>query len=426
MSDFPISGQKYLVSAGDTLNSISIIAYGVTSYISNIVAANPALSTRQINDEGLPELIVGELLFIPEIPERRSVNDVRNERPLANKDKDDFTLVLDDIEVPLLSARLIRTMDTAADGFSGSIAWIPGLDKKLDEKLLPFRYPKAQVYLGNELQLTGYLYGVSPVLDGDGRKKNLTGASSTAEMIDSNVRPPYEKNNVTLKQYAKTRLKQIGLKAVFETDPGGAFKRVTANPWDKIFDDLTSLASQRGILISSTNKGEALFFQAGSGENMGTLEEGQPLALSWSANYDGRWRFHTYKAIGQSPGADAQTAVAVDDNIPKSRLFTFSANDTTPGDIQRAADWKRSKMLADILTMSIPVSSWYAPNGKLWKPDNSITIISPTLDLPAPGVTLLIRSAEFVFQVSGTQSIINVVPEEVYTGKKIVDPWRVK
>ena len=426
MSDFPIAGKRYQVSAGDTLNSISLVAYGVETYISNIVLANPSLSTRRTNSEGLPELIVDELLFIPEIQERRSVNDIKNKRSLSGKDKDDFTLVLEGREVPLYSARLILTMDTAADGFSGALAWNPGQDIELDELLLPFKYPKAKIYLGNELQLTGYLYGVNPELGNNGRIKNLTGASMTAEMIDSNVRPPYEKNNVTLKQYGQDRLKQIGLKAIFKTDTGGAFKRVTANPWDKIFDDLASLAAQRGVLISSTNKGEVLFFQAGNGENMGTLEEGQPLALSWTANYDGRRRFHTYKAIGQSPGADAQTAVAVDDNIPKSRLFTFSANDTTPGNIQRAADWKRSKMLADILMMSIPVSSWYAPNRKLWKPNNSITIISETLDLPFPGVTLLIRSVEFVFQVSGTQAIINVVPEEVYTGKKIVDPWRIK
>lgn len=429
MSDivyFPTEGKKYQVIEVDTLNSISLKAYGTQDYISNIVAVNPKLSTRRKNSNGLPELITGELLFIPVIPERRSINDIRNERPLTKKDKNDFTLIVDDREIPLFSAKLMLTMDTAADGFTGALAWNPGLDKELDKRLLPFRYPKAQIFLGNELQLTGYLYGINPVLDNSGRVKNLTGASFTAEMIDSNVRPPYELNNVNLKQIANNRLKQIGRKAIFETSPGGAFDRVTANPWDKIFDHLADLAVQRGILISSTKEGNALFLKAGTGENMGTLEEGQPSALSWQADYNGRRRFHTYKALGQSPGADAQTAIAIDENIPKSRLFTFNANDTTPGDIQKAADWKRSKMLADILTMAIPVSSWYAPNGQLWKPNNFITVISETLDLPASGVTLLIRSVEFIFEISGTQAVINVVPKEVYTGEKIIDPWRVK
>jgi len=428
MSDiisFPTANKRYQVIEGDTLNSISLKAYGIDSYISNIVAANPKLSIRETNDSGLPELIINEVLFIPQIPERRNVNQVKNRRIITEKEKDDFTLILDDREIPVFSAKLLLTMDTAADGFSASIAWIPGLDKELDARLLPFKYPKAEIFLGNELQLTGYLYQVNPVLNNQGRVKNLSGASFTAEAIDSNVRPPYELNNMNLQQIANKRLKQIGLKAIFETAPGGKFDRVTANPWDKIFNNLTELAAQRGILISSTKEGNFLFFLPGSGENCGTIEEGQPLALSFQANYNGRQRFNTYKAIGQSPGADAQTAMSIDDNVPKTRLFTFSVDDTTPGDIQKAADWKRSKMLADILTMAIPVSSWYAPNGKLWKPNNFVTVISETLDLP-DGVTLLIRSVKFLCEVSGTQAILDVVPKEVYTGGKIIDPWGIK
>ena len=423
---FPSIDRQYIVQESDTLEIISIKAYGTSDYTSNLRSSNTKLSTRRLDGTGLPELIPGETLFIPTVQNRKGVTDVRSDRPIGSKEKTDFTLLVDDREIPLVSARLTRTMDTGADGFTGSLPWNPGLDKRLDELLLPFTYPRVKIFLGNELQLTGILYTVNPVLDRNGRIKNIAGASLTAEMIDNNIRPPYERNNMTLKQISDSVLKQIGIKSVFEVDPGGRFDRVTAQPQDKIFTHLSGLASQRGILLSNTVKGEALYYRAGTGENVGTLQEGEPLALSWSGNYNGRERFSTYKAIGQSPGADAQTAIAIDENVPLSRLFTFTADDTTPGDIQKAANWKRSKTLADLLAQSIPISSWYAPNGKLWTPGDVITIISDTLSLPFPGINMIIRSVEFIFQSSGIQAIINVVPPEVYTGEALVDPWRIK
>ncbi|KPK96004.1 hypothetical protein AMJ80_02365 [bacterium SM23_31] len=423
---FPKIDRLYIVQEGDDLKRVSVKAYGTSDYTSNLQASNPVLSTRRKDSQGLPELIEGETLNIPTVKNRRGIAEVRNDRPLGNKQTDDFTLVIEDREIPLVSGKLIRTVDTVSDGFSGTIAWFPGLDRKLDELLLPFRYPKIKVYLGNELQLTGYLYGVNPVTDSGGTKKNLSGSSLTTEMIDNNIRPPYERNNMTLKQISDSVLKQIGVKSVFEVSPGGRFERVTAQPQDKIFDHLSDLASQRGILLSNTVKGEVLYYQPGSGENVGTLEEGRPPVLSWSANYDGRRRFSAYKAIGQSPGADAQTAIARDDNVPLSRLFTFTANETTPGDIQKAANWKRTKMLADILTTSLPVTTWYSPSGKLWAPDQIITIISDTLSLPRPGINMLIKSVEFIFQSSGIQAILSIVPPAVYTGKALTDPWSVK
>ena len=421
---FPAIDRQYTVQEGDTLDRISIKAYGVSDYTSNLRSANSKLSVRRTDSAGLPELTPGETLFIPTVQRRKGVADVRTTRPTGRKEKTDFTLLVEEREIPLVSARLIRTMDTGADGFTGSLPWNPGLDRRLDELLLPFDYPGVKIFLGNELQLTGILYTVNPVLDSGGRVKNISGASLTAEMIDSNMRPPYERNNMTLKQISDSVLRQVGIKSVFEVDPGGRFDRVTAQPQDKIFQHLSGLAAQRGILLSNTVKGEALYYRAGTSENVGTLQEGEPLVLSWSGNYDGRKRFSAYKAIGQSPGSDAQTAISTDEKVPLSRLYTFSANDTTPGDIQKAADWKRSKTLADLLVQSIPVSSWYAPNGKLWTPGDGITIISDTLSLPFPGINMIIRSVEFVFQSSGIQAVINVVPKKVYTGEALADPWR--
>jgi len=105
-----------------------------------------------------------------------------------------------------------------------------------------------------------------------------------------------------------------------------------------------------------------------TGATLGTIDEGSfSTAEEFIAEFDGRMRFSTYRAISQSPKSNAKIAVAKDPNVPRSRFLTFSAQDTTSGDIKKAVEWRRSKQLAEALTISIPVEGWTAPNGEIWQ-----------------------------------------------------------
>lgn len=415
----PLPGKQYTVQSGDTLSVIAARAYGDAQLWPRIWKAN---QTRLKSDN--PETISpGEIIIIPLIAEREALKTELAGSKLSGKEKDALTIIVDGLEIPVLSGRVIRTMDTAADGWTASIAWTPGEDSALDKVLLPYAYPPASVYIGNELIINGILYTVEPQQTESGIIKNLEGWSFTADVIDSTLKPPYEKNNVTLEQRANELVKPIGIKVIFETDPGGKFDRVTASPQDTIFGHLAKLALQRGILISSTPEGNLLFTKASSGPSVGTLEESQPLPVEWRARFDGRNRFNAYKAIGQSPGGNAKTATAIDNKVPRSRFQTFQANDTITGDIQKAADWRRSKQLADALTIPFPVSGWLAPNGSLWRENTSITVISKTIHVPQ-GFTFLIRSVEFLLEPGGKTATLNLIPPQIYTGEAIEDPWQ--
>ena len=70
---------------------------------------------------------------------------------VENKSKEDFTLIIEGREIKIQSGKIIRTMDTAADGWTAKMSWIPGEDKKLDRILRPYSYSKASVYLGSTL-----------------------------------------------------------------------------------------------------------------------------------------------------------------------------------------------------------------------------------------------------------------------------------
>jgi prophage tail gpP-like protein len=405
--------KSYTVQAGDTFESISSRVYGDPSESSRIESSNQNQASA---------LSPGTVLIIPDIPERESLRTSQASKRLINKASTDLTIIIGNQEVLTTSARIIRTMDTPADGWSAIIPWTPGENPDLDELIKPFRYPTASAYIGHELMVNGLLYSVGAELSASGRIKNLGGFSFTADAIDSTLKPPYERNNVTLKQVATELIQPLGISAEFDTDLGGQFSRVTADPTETIISHLSKLATQRGGLISSTPEGNLLFTKTGTGATVGTLEEGGPFVTRWGAEYDGRNLHNTYRAIGQSPGKNSKVAIAKNKNVPRARFITFRADDTTEGDILNSAEWKRSKILVDAMTMDLPVADWFDPSGKLWRENTFVNVISSTLDLPN-GFLFLIRAVEYVLDDSGRSAVLSIIPPQAYSGEAIPDIW---
>ena len=421
----PTPGHQYRVVGGDRITRISATAYGTQDNARLIVQANPILTGRPISLEDLPTIYAGDVLNIPLLAGNEALKTEGSKLTIPGKTAEDFTLLVDGLEIPVQSAKILRTMDTAADGWTARLAWNPGDNKEIDRRLLPYALPPSSVYLAGILQINGVLYTVEPEMTAAGIVKNLEGFSFTADVVDSTLKPPYEKNNITLEDRAAEQIAHIGIRAIFEADSGGKFDRMTADPTDTIFTHLHNYARQRSILISSTPAGDLLFQRANvNGKPVGTLEETQPLPIDWSAKYDGRQRFNSYKVIGQSPGGVSKTAIAIDENMPRSRFKTIEAHDTITGDIQDVANWQRSKQLADALTIPFPVSDWYDPAGILWEPNTIVTVISRTLDVPQ-GFNFLIRAIEFDYSTRGRSSILSLIPPQVYTTEELPEPWEI-
>lgn len=413
----PIPGKQYTVEDENSLSQIAARAYGDEKLWPRIWSAN-----QFILRSGDPDLIFpGEVISIPVLPERQKLKTAVSDPVIPGKDKDDMTIVIDGLEIKSMNSRVVRTMDTAADAWSASLAWQPGVNPDIDKRVKPYAYPPASVYIGGKLMVNGILYTTESDLSGSQSIKRLEGASFTADLVDSTLKPPYEKNNVTLKQRIEEIVKPLGIDVVFDIDEGGAFDRVTADENDTIFQHLAGLAMQRSALISSTVNGDLLVTRAASGRPVATLEEGSQGSISLTARYDGRKRFNVYRAIGDSPSGN-KVGLAKDNVVPRSRFLTFQANETISGDIDKAAQWRRSKQLADALTIPFPTDSWYRPDGKLWRENTIVTVISPTIHVP-DGFNFLIRSVEYIDDVSGKPAILNLVPPQVYTGEELKEPW---
>lgn len=417
----PVPGKQYTVVSGDTLSGISLRAYGVATYWPRIFKANQtALKSSD------PDLIFpGEIIFIPEISEIKKLKKELAEAKVTGKDADELTLVIDGLEIPVESGQVVRTIDTCADGWTATIAWTPGADTELDKRVQPFKYQKASVYLGGELMVSGYLYGVEPSITNQGIKKSLEGWSFTADLIDSTMKPPYEANNITLLQRAKNLIEPLGISVVVDdgVDTGGKFGRVTAEAAETIFNHLKLLASQRGVLISSTVQGDLLFTRAkDKAAPIGTIEEGQGFATEYVVNFDGRARFNSYRVLSDTPLKSSNVSIAKDDNVPRSRFITMRANENNQGGIKGTAEWQRSKTIADALTFDLPVSSWYGPDGKKWRENTIVTVKAASLGLP-DGYGMLIKKVTYDYTIGGAAAVLSLVPPAAYTGEKLDDPW---
>lgn len=414
------AGKKYTVVSGDSLSGIAAQAYGDQTKWPTIFKANQTELKSQNPDEIFP----GEVIFIPELSELKKIKDEQSR--FSGKEKDDLTIVLGNREIKVTDAKIFRPMNTPADGFSFKLAWEPGIDREMDELTRPYAYTPAMVYIGNERMVTGHMYTITPQLRTDGSSKSIICFSSTIGIVDSEAKPPYEKNNVTILQRAKEFMDIYGLQVVVAdgVDIGGPFDRVTINKNEKMFAHLNKLAKERSLILSSTRYGNLLITKANvKSRSVGTIQEGGPGPDGWQATFDGRKRFSSYRVTGDSPlKFDKKVAIANDKNVPLPRFKNITANESTKGDMNSIAKWERSKAIADALVIPFPVDGWFAPNGKIWEENTLVTIKSPTLSVPN-GFTFLIDKVTLNLESNRRSAVLDIVPPQVYTNEPVITPW---
>lgn len=327
--------------------------------------------------------------------------------------------------VLILSGRLIRTMDTAADGFAVSIP-TPKIatNPELYQAISPYQYTPVEVYLDSTLQLTGALTKPANSKSNSGAISTLEGFSKTFNFIDSNIDSRYEFRFVNVHQMATELAKQTATQVVFDTDPGGNFGQKTARRGQSAFQFLAPIVRQRSQVMSCTPEGALLFSTTNTNsEPVGTIEEDNPNSLlqkEFNVSFDGRKRFKSYKVLSSSPFGYGQ-ATSIDDNINQPRHRIIESNDIV-GSVQETADFQKNISILDGLTLAIPIVGWEAPNGTLWEPNTLITIKSETMFIP-DGFTFLIRQVEFIWEKTNKTATLSIIPPNVYTKNAVVEPW---
>lgn len=409
----PTPGKPYTIQDENTLSQVSLRAYGDATFWIRIWNAN-----QTILQSGDPNLIFpGETVLIPFLPERKlpATTD-------TTKDPDGIFINLNGREIRPQSARLIRSMDLVANAFMCSIPWEYGNDPEFDRLVKPYSYTPSVASIGGVPIVTGVLYSTEPVFS-QGSSLNLSGATATADLVDSSLKPQFEYNNITLADLLKEKVKPLGYNIIFDADTGGEFDRVVITAGQSAFSFFANLARQRSVLLSCNTGTDLIVLTANlDGAPVAVLEEGVTQGVTgWGSNFDGRQRFNVYRATGQSPfGTDEATAT--DQNVPRTRFKDIKADESQSGNLKAAAEWARNKTLADALSFQLTVEGWRDPSGNLWEENTLATVISKSMFLPQ-GFNFLINRVEYVLDNNGRSSVLSFVPPTVYTQGEIVDPW---
>jgi len=413
----PKPGTIYTVQQGDTLNDIAARAYG-----------SPAERTRIIEANGIADpnkIIVGQVLVIPVVPELAAL-----QRRFSIRDEG-FRLKLGGRILPVMAGRVLRTMDTPADGWSAIIAWEPGQDAQLDALTEPGAFPEASVYLDGNLMVQGRLYNVKSSSGNEGRILELEGFSKTVDIVDSHLFPPYQYQDLTLVGFCVELFKITGIGIIIDeglnVDIGGVFKEEKISPTETISGFLQKLADRKSAMLSSTREGDLLITRANTRKPViGTIEEGVSPVSKWELDFKGRQLFRTYRGVLQKQAMpEGKTIIAVDKTVTFQRIKTFMVTKGDEKDLEAAVRWERNKTLAEAMTFSLPIDTWYAPDGRLWTENSSVLVKSSTMRVPN-GFTFIIRRVEFIWGENGKTAVLDLTPPSLYTKQDPVLPWAEK
>jgi len=440
----PIPGSFYTVVKGDTLWRISFLAYGTPYkwkiiYNANIdhIKPNPA-------DPG-HWIYPNRKFWIPGIPEvDKPIIPVVSPPPNPQA----LRITIGGQECPVTHARVMRALDTGADGWTASLPWTPGDNPKLDAALAPQSFSDVSINIGDTLILTGRLYNSQSELSDQGRVVNIAGWSKTADILDSTVNPPYTvgvtgedgkaSGMMSLKERAAQQLSILGLtysvdkdSSGKEIDTGGKFDKITCtSERQKLFSHLLDLASQRGLLITNDVYGNLMFTRGiqpgGKVAPVAVFEEGvTDGVVKWWCQHEGRDRYWKYTATARTPGdTDSDLTYTVfDDLIPHSRQLKFKAHEVTNGSVAPSTIWRRNSQVAKSSNMILIVTGWLNPQGKIWDINTLVKVTSPTLWTKKSEDIFLIKQVEFNYGPGGRTTDLTLVPPFVYSMESIKNSW---
>lgn len=275
--------------------------------------------------------------------------------------------------------------------------------------------------IDQEQILTGYIDSKSGNFDDTSSSLSISGRDKTADLIDcSAMNSPASWKGAKLEKIASDLCAPFGIKVYAHTDTGAAFANFALEQGESPFDAITRMTKLRGLLISSTNKGDMIIFSPSPNAVPWALEEGKNV-VSASSDDDAKDRFSEYHLKGQQ--GYSKTNSAKDAASPKSigydkgviryrpKLIIADEQSSISG-LKNRADFEATIHAANAQTVSITTNHWRDPDGKLWELGTLIPIRLPTLDID---MAMVLSEVNLRLDETGRAADLKFVRKESYT-----------
>lgn len=345
---------------------------------------------------------------------------------------DIFSIKIDDGTYENFSeARLFRSLDMGCAEFLFAAT-------NSKKQTFPFgKGARSQVYIGDDLMLTGYINTVGGSYDATSHELNLAGRCKTQDLIDSSIN-----GHIDIK--APTKLEDIIQKVmklnnitdikIINQEVLKVFSRnelVASEPSENAFKFIEKYCRKRQVLFTTNEEGNIVLTRAGKGRFETILQcsinEKENNILSASFQDSDQERYNTYLVFTQGnllSGVNDELLEikkgkpAVDDNVRASRILRIDSK--LSSDIQTSSDraiWESNIRRVRAFQYNCRIRGYHLDKDKtvLIKPNYTITVNDELLGIQSD---LLIKSCRYVKSVkSGSYTDLELVNKDAYTLK---------
>lgn len=247
-----------------------------------------------------------------------------------------------------------------------------------------------------ELLLSGYISKQTFDVDNTRKVVKISGYSLPGVLETCNIPPtpenyPLQSDGLTLREIVSKLIKPFGLKYIVHGSVSKlmdeAYEKTTAEPTQSIKDYITSLAAQKGIVISNDENGRIVFTKADTTKkpllDFDSVKGSTIPFTSMSLDYNGDDMHSHIYVIKQasSKGGNAGEAMIRNPFVINSvyRPKVVIQDSGSDIDTDKVARMALSGELKN-LTLGIITDRW-AVDGKIIKPNNIISVINPSVYL---------------------------------------------
>jgi len=395
----------YVIKPGDTLRNLAARYLGDPNKWSAIWAINKA--RLRSGDPGI--IYLGESIEIPTSPAKSSSS--ASPPPL---DDDEVALLVDGVLYSgWTEVSITRALEAASGAFSVTLTerW-PGQTTQWPI----FVGSAVQVYIGQDIVISGWVDQVAPTLTGSSHSITVSGRDRTADIIDcSAVNRPGEWRGKKIEAIAQDLCDPFGITVKAEVSTGAAIEKCTLQPGETVFEAIERAIKKKGVMLTSDTDGSLVIIKSGSSRFSMQLKEGENL-ISVGGDFSGTDRYSKYIVEAQGDGygeSQKQIYASVEDKgVTRYRPLCIMAEDQeTQAEAQRRAKWEASVRAARASVFTATVQGWKAGNEGIWKVNRIISIDAPSARAAGD---VLIESITFLRGASGTTTALTLKRPDAY------------
>lgn len=284
----------------------------------------------------------------------------------------------------------------------------------------PLVYSFVEIFGENdELLLTGYILSSGFVISSKPEYETYPGYSITGVLEDCSVPFPSQSDNLTLKQIVEKLLKPFNLKYVVDpavlSDMNKTYKKSTASDDVSIKDYISELASQRGIILTHTNKGELYFTKINPDKlkPVASFKEGQPGATNISLTANGQQMHSDITVVRQASESNPDAGEYTIKNPYVTNRYRPVTKILSSGEIFDLKKAARNELAKELMGIEVVIETT-----QFIKPGSLVEVQSDRLKLRVP-TKFFVTQTDVKGSVTGITYTLKCVLPDVYSDSTV-------